>query len=126
MAGVAGGVGGGTWRGGRGSVVFAPDFFDIGAAVVDEDTHFDRGGGVGSVVDLGIGHGGELEGEGAHVGARGVAGTDGVVVDALVEVEEGLLEGLLYLVGGDVFGGGVELPVDGAVDGVGFLAGGGG
>ena len=119
-------MGPGTWRGGGGSVVFAPDFFDVGAAVVDEDTHFDRGVGVGSVVDLGIGHGGELEGEGAHVGARGVASPDGVVVDALVEVEEGLLEGLLYLVGGDVFGGGVELPVDGAVDGVGFLAGGGG
>ena len=123
---MAGGVRLGTWRGGGGSVVFAPDFLDVGAAVVDEDTHFDRGGGVGGVVDLGIGHGGELEGEGAHVGARGVAGADGVVVDALVEVEEGLLEGLLYLVGGDVFGRGVELPVDGAVDGVGFLAGGGG
>ena len=123
---MAGGAGPGTWRGGGGSVVFAPDLFDRGAAVVDEDTHFDRGGGVGSVVDFGIGHGGELEGEGAHVGARGVAGADGVVVDAGVVGEEGLLEGLGYLVGGDVFGRGVELPVDGAVDGVGFLAGGGG
>ena len=108
-----------------GLVVFGPDFF-YGGAVVYEYSDFDLlPFGVGLSFDEGIGHGDEFHREGTDFTPRGVAGPDGVVVEGRVVAEEGLLEGFLDLVGGDVLGVGVGLPGDGAVDGVGFLAGGG-
>ena len=106
------------------SVGLTPHFVDIRAAKVDEDPHLDGAlGRVGGAVEQGIGHAGELEGDRPHVARRGVQRPHGVVVDTLVIAKEGLLEGPLDVGDGEVFlrDGSVELPVDGAVDGVVFL-----